>query len=558
MRSWDAFQENRGFVLEELRRGELDYLEVVSRVEETKFFRYMLEGGDLERLAATYPDPRQKEEVPLWVYLASQLTLKLHGAPGFSSLPYIIHCGGLRDALEAGQVTHRLDPASGDSTFEFRGYNCKNTYARRTPCDQDFLRKLAAKTDAVQLEEWYGTAVASYLAERGAYDPEGIFMLDGSYLFVPDNAGYEGSKVCYFDEHNHPISRQQEPKLSKAEQKRCRFRRYYRVVGLSHTNRQSDYLFYSGARMIREGGETDQIVPLVSQFVDAVGKGVMKLLLIDRGFIDGVSLGRVKEEFGVDWIVPLKAKMDITAEAWSLAELDPGPWEVWEPPPRRPPPAPPQRPEHIRAREKKRRETVQQKTRAEGIAEKPRLVRVEFKLIRRIEIWKDCPVPLDVLVMREYTSDGECSQWGLMTTLQVEDPMEIRDLYRLRSSCEEGWRQTKCYWDLSGFRSTKFSLVVNQIIFVLLAYSLLQLFLLKSDRRELAKATRKRLLAELLPEGERVAVYRENHVGYFSVVEYSQILLHLEEGPRRRLAGTIKRLRKSQLEPPGLPERPTP
>ena len=47
------------------------------------------------------------------------------------------------------------------------------------------------------------------------------------------------------------------------------------------------------------------------------------------------------------------------------------------------------------------------------------------------------------------------------------------------------------------------------------------------------------------------------YVGYFGVVDYSQILLNLSEGARRRLAGTLRRLRKNQLRPPALPERPT-
>ena len=145
-----------------------------------------------------------------------------------------------------------------------------------------------------------------------------------------------------------------------------------------------------------------------------------------------------------------------------------------------------------------------------------------------------------------------------MTSRRVKDPVAIREYYHIRSACEEGWRQTKCYWDLTGFRSPRFSLIVNQIIFVLLAYSLLQLFLLKIDRGDLAKATKQRLLDQLLPDGEKVAVYRKNHVGYFTLMQYSNILLHLAEGPRRRLSGTIRRLHKSQIEPPSQPERPTP
>jgi hypothetical protein len=49
-----------------------------------------------------------------------------------------------------------------------------------------------------------------------------------------------------------------------------------------------------------------------------------------------------------------------------------------------------------------------------------------------------------------------------------------------------------------------------------------------------------RLLQQLLPEGEKVAVYWRNYVGYFTVQEYSEILLTLKEGARRRLLGTIR------------------
>ena len=126
---------------------------------------------------------------------------------------------------------------------------------------------------------------------------------------------------------------------------------------------------------------------------------------------------------------------------------------------------------------------------------------MELKVIPRVTLWDECSVPLDVVLMREHFSDGEIAQWGLMTTLEVEDPFEIRELYGLRSAIEEGWRQTKCFWDLTGFRSCSYSLVTSQVIFVLLAYTLLEVFLLKSDRGELAKQTRERLLSELLRSG---------------------------------------------------------
>lgn len=559
MSRWEAFEQDQEFIREKLEEGFLDHLEVVSRVVETQFFQNFIGSGDMQRLAASYPSPRQKHDVPLWLYLSSQITLRLHGAAGFSSLPYILHCGGLRDALESGQVERKCDPESGERYHHFKGYNLKNSYARRTPCDQDFVRKLARDTEPRQLESWFGHDVTRYLKSAGAFDSEGVFIVDGSYLFVPDNEHYEGSKVARFDEHNHPVSSQDEEKLSAAQRKRCRFRRYYRVAALAHTRGHQELLLYAGARMLTEDQhEVKALVPLIDEFVGSVGRGVMKILLVDRGFIDGEAFGHIKEAHGVDIVVPLKAKMAITEDAWRLADVDGTPWITWTPPPREPPVHPPQRPEHLRQSEEKRQRTVAEKKRRREEKEGPRpeLSRLELKVIPRMRLWEECPVPLDVVLMREHFTDGTVSTWGLMTTLEVKDPLEIRRLYHLRTAGEEGWRQTKCYWDLSGFRSTSFSLVTSQVVFVLLAYTLLELFLIQSERGDLAKQTRQRLLAELLPDGDKVAVYWRNRVGYFGVTDYSHILLNLAEGARRRLQGTIRRLTKSQAQRPIQPERP--
>ena len=561
MSNLDVFQEHTDFVRRMLWEGRIDHMEIVSRVAETKFFQWFLDSGDAARLAASYPTPRKKEEVPLWLYLSSQITLKLHGSPGYSSLPYVLHCGGLREALGKEQVEAKENPETQAREIHYKGFNAKNDYARTTPCDQDFVRKLAHDTDADRLEHWYGTGVARYFKEQRGYDGEGIFIVDGSYLFVPDNENYEFSKLAFFDEHNHPIDKEEEKKLTASEKRRCRWRRYYQMVALSHTNRAKDFLLYAGARVLPgvpgEGAEVNALVPLVDRFIEAVGDGVMKTLLVDRGFIDGKSIGRIKREHHVDVVVPLKAKMSITEEAWKLAEIDGQPWQEWRPPQPEKRVDPPQRPESIRKAEKKRQATVASKKKDEDIQPPPHLVKIDFKAIPRIDLWKECSVPLDVVLMREHWSDGEVTTWGLMTTREVSDPVEIRDLYNLRPTCEEGWRQTKCYWDLTGFRSCHFSLIDSQVIFVLMAYSLLQLFLIQSDRGDLAKLTRDRLLQSLLPDGEKVAIYFMNHVGYFGLREYSHILLNLPEGPRRRLQGTVRRLRKAELEPPALPERPT-
>ena len=79
--------------------------------------------------------------------------------------------------------------------------------------------------------EWFNSAVQEVFQSYGFFDPEGIFVGDASYLFVPDNPAYEGSVVMWFDEHNHPV---QYEELNAAERKKAHRERCYKWVSLLH------------------------------------------------------------------------------------------------------------------------------------------------------------------------------------------------------------------------------------------------------------------------------------------------------------------------------------
>jgi len=53
----------------------------------------------LRRLRENFPTARKKEEAPLPFYLSCEIAPKLHGAASFSALRYVLHCGGVKDAL---------------------------------------------------------------------------------------------------------------------------------------------------------------------------------------------------------------------------------------------------------------------------------------------------------------------------------------------------------------------------------------------------------------------------------------------------------------------------
>lgn len=552
MGEWEAFEEDREYVLAELRKGFLDYVEVLSHVAETRFFEFLLSGGHLDALAECYPTPRKKREVPLAVYIASELTLRLHGATGFAAYPFVIHAGGLKEALRQAHV--KYDAPGGRARLDCGGYNEKNDYPRQTPCHHDFLRKMARDTRATALMNWFGQAAPRVYRDLGALDPEGIFVADGSHLFVPDNEAYEGSAVGFFDEHNRFVK--DRASLTEEQLKRCRWRRYYGSVSLLHTNRAQTFFLYAGQRVLWEAeSENPPLDGLVDDAVRAMGGQRLKILIHDKGFIDGRRTKRFKQEYGIDSVFPLKRGMLDWEDAKRLASLDGHAWQVWRPPPPPIPVEPAGRPEHIRRRERKRQATRREQRQAAAIPPPVRVDHVELKLIRGMQLSEISPVPLQVVLLREVRTDGSCAEWALATTREVDDPVEVWLYYIIRSVIEERHRQMKCFWDLTHFRSRAYTLVVNQVIFMVLAYSLMQCFLVKMEREELTGTTRRRLLDQLLPDGQKVSVYRDNYVGYLTPLELLSEVLKLPEGPKRRLQGTVERLCSSALAAPELRRR---
>jgi hypothetical protein len=553
---WESFEADPEYVEERFRRGFFDYMEVAGSVAETSFFRHFLGRGDIQRLAASYPTPRKKEEVPLWLYLSSQLTLRLHGSHGFGAYPYVLHCGGLREALGPDQAQRRHDPETGEGRDVFRGFNQKNDYERSTPCDPDFLRKLAKDTRSNRLQGWFNSAVPEYLGGIDAFDKEGIFILDGSYLFVPDNERYERSAVLCIDEHNHPISQVDRESLPAAAQRRCRFRRCYKAVSLLHTDREKSAFLYAGLRILPGNeSETPSLKSMVPEIARAAGRGVIKVLLHDRGFIDGEATSLLKKDYGIDSVFPLKKTMTVYEEAWRLCEEIDTPWQIYLPPPPAPATDPPERPDHIRRREEKRRATRKEKH-IGPIEPRVDVVKLELKAVREHRTWESCAVPIHVVLIREYRSDGTRSEWALATTMRFSEPLEIFKLYEIRTAIEERHRQLKCFWDLSSFRSTAFSLVVNQVVFVLLAYTLMQVFLKETENGKLSGTTRERLLQQLLPHEDKVYVYCDGRFAVLTGLELLDWALSVREGARRRMRGTIQRLRNQIRKPPETPRRP--
>jgi len=107
------FEQNKPLVLEALGNGEVDYIEYVSEVFETEFFRFIKAKKILDKLAETYPTPQKKQEVPLWFYVASNLSMRLHGVHSFNGFPLVVRSGGLLNVLGPKGARKVIHPDNG-------------------------------------------------------------------------------------------------------------------------------------------------------------------------------------------------------------------------------------------------------------------------------------------------------------------------------------------------------------------------------------------------------------------------------------------------------------
>ncbi len=551
------FEENKPLVLGGLRNGEFDYIEAASEVFEADFFRFIKAGTLLEQLVETYPTPRKKEEVPLWFYVASNLSMRLHGVHAFDAFPMVVRSGGMLQAFGAKAGRKVVHPETKETTVLCEGFNHKNHFDRETPCDPDYLRKVAKDTDAEALMGWFNRDVERIFRKHRVFDKEGIFIGDASYLFVPDNPMYEGSVKMLFDENNHPVDLEQYKKMTEAQKVRCQWKRCYKMVTLLHTNRKRDFYVFAAVKVVSgKAHECPVLYEMVRQWVEAVGPGVMKRLILDRGFIDGEGISRCKKIYGIDILIPIRSNMDLYEDALALFRESDVEWleyQEWEEE-RKVPVRP--RPKAILKREKRRQKKLQQFKEQQPLPPPEKtLVKTEAASLGEFRSWSSCSVPLTVVANRQPYADGHQDIWFLIDTQEVQDPRQTRQDYGLRPSTEERYRQLKCFTDLTHFTSRALSMVVNQVVFIMLAYDLLQIYLLRQGRKDLNPKTMPRIRQQLLPSDNYIIVYYQNYYGLFRPFELVGFVVTLNEEARKKIAAKCQRIGR---ELNGLMQNPRP
>jgi hypothetical protein len=454
-----------------------------------EFFAFLIASDFFVFCDKTYPSPRVKEEVPAWFLLASMLAAKMYGEESFSNIPYVLKNGSILKML-------------GLNLGPMPGFNNKNKKERIYPVDQDCIRKFFKDTNPDKLTLWFNHDFSGWMAKRKAF-ASGLFIEDASYVPLPDNTNYKNAQYVWLDEGGNHASK---------DTPGARLTLCYKFSSLLNTDRDTSYYIYAAARIdpgnvngLNEGRE------LVDGFME--NGGHVDTLLIDRGYIDGATLTHYKKDHKIDWVIPLKGSMEAYDEAMGLCKVKNVDWKTYN---------------------------IEQTS--DGFI----AIKEEVCIFYDLKSWQNLSVGLHVSIKREtdYKS-GQVSYFVLAHSKKYKYPSDAFDLYKKRTKIEERHRQLKGFWGFTKFSSPAFSLVTAQIVFKLAAYSLMQLYLLKADMKELANRTIS-TITKKEKAGECVVIlYSGPHYAVFDLDEYSFILMKLEIDSKNKLAKRIKTWNKA-------------
>jgi hypothetical protein len=489
------YEENRIKVLEDIKDGRLDYIDLADWTFQDRFFAFLLGVRFFEICGASYPTPRRKEEVPLWFLLACKVQMKLHTTSAFDQLPGILRSGAV-----LSRVKFNVGGESG-------GFNHKNRKERSSAVHQDTARKFFKDTDSVKLRGWHNYDVQKFIRKNRGFDKHGIFILDQSHLVVPENENYQDAVMMPVDEHGQLIDMSN---MTEEEKKAVKYHPCYALSELLHVGKEEQSFIFAGYQW--GPGNTDELVQgkqLVADFVKAVGKGVMKLLICDRGFIYGKFITYVRRGLASDVLMPLRSNMEALKDPIKIAESFNYKWIKY------------------------------------GEYSKYRIEYTEeVTVVGDVDIWEGCEVSLYTSIMRVTGSDGSVRYWGLSSTFKPKDAKEAFKLYELRTQIEERHRQAKIFWHINKFSSPNESLIEAHVMFTLLTYSLIQLYLNKKHLNALANKTISSLKNEEQMGINSVIVYSGNYFAVFDLDDYTEIIVDLKEEARLRLQKWIKRFKR--------------
>jgi len=136
-----------------------------------------------------------------------------------------------------------------------------------------------------------------------------------------------------------------------------------------------------------------------------------------------------------------------------------------------------------------------------------------------------------------------------MTTRPYTQPPQARTDYQHRPKIEERHRQLKCFHDLSDFQSRSQNVMVAQVVFILLSYTLRQWQLWRLHGEAPPEETPELMRRRLNLRKQYVVIYLARSYAQVPLVRFTRLVLELDGAARERALAKIRKLEQSLLNP---------
>ena len=204
--------------------------------------------------------------------------------------------------------------------------------------------------------------------------------------------------------------------------------------------------------------DTNFTLDLLKQAIANVGQGVIEVLVMDRGFLDGETLWTIKQSYGVDFIVPSKDEMHITTDARAFRKTKADGQDLF------------------RAERPGQGKKLEGQVRLYGVKgltaydqygdadHQQKINRKDFE-----------PNPINAIVVQHWA--GKTYRAGdekvFLTSLPIDHPLTILDSYDLRSLIENcAFRELKQGWHLGKFPKKTAEAVRGHVFLTLTIFTL--------------------------------------------------------------------------------------
>jgi hypothetical protein len=339
----------------------------------------------------------------------------------------------------------------GYSTRQLQIGFCERGYGdKQKPLHKNVLADAVEKLTAQELETILNRSI-QHMAEKGVFaESQGHFALDASDLETTARYRDVGMKTVT------------EQHWSRKEKKVVEIEKV--VYGFKLLALYDVHLRLGVAVKVVQIQEHDSQFTrlLLQQGIANLGEGVIRVLLIDRGFLDGLTLWQIKDEDGIDFVVPVKSNMHVTTDARAFLAQKPDN-------------------EYLFAAERP----------GEGEKQTGHVKLIGIKNLTSYDQYGDeehqqhsnrtdfAGNPINAIVVTEFERHVYAADKAkvFLTSLSVDDPLAVIDLYDLRSLIENTlFRELKQGWFLGVFPKKSADAVRGHVYLTLLVFNLTNAF----------------------------------------------------------------------------------